>query len=137
MLALGLKMRFRVFRNATNLMLPTTNQPHAQVEANHVPHGFGQPCCWRAGPLKNSGSHIDASHPRQPLVKGERLVRYEVNAVMDQPNGAWVQHKLLRRVAYSMILQVQLSYLVFIARRQKKILIITAIAISLSVAVLG
>jgi hypothetical protein len=31
---------------------------------------------------KNSGSHIDASHSRQPLVKGERLVRYEVNAVM-------------------------------------------------------
>jgi hypothetical protein len=31
---------------------------------------------------KNSGSHIDASLSRQPLVKGERLVRYEVNAVM-------------------------------------------------------
>ena len=34
------------------------------------------------GPLKNCRSHIDASHSRQPLVKGERLVRYEVNAVM-------------------------------------------------------
>ncbi len=34
------------------------------------------------GPRKNLGSHIDASHSRQPLVKGERLVRYEVNAVM-------------------------------------------------------
>ena len=34
------------------------------------------------GPRKNYGSHIDASHSRQPLVKGERLVRYEVNAVM-------------------------------------------------------
>ena len=34
------------------------------------------------GPLKNLGSHIDASHSRQPLVKGERLVRYEVNAVI-------------------------------------------------------
>ena len=33
-------------------------------------------------PLKNLESHIDASHSRQPLVKGERLVRYEVNAVM-------------------------------------------------------
>ena len=32
--------------------------------------------------LKNCESHIDASHSRQPLVKGERLVRYEVNAVM-------------------------------------------------------
>ena len=27
-------------------------------------------------------SHIDASLSRQPSVKGERLVRYEVNAVM-------------------------------------------------------
>ena len=34
------------------------------------------------GSHKNSNSHIDASHSRQPLVKGERLVRYEVNAVM-------------------------------------------------------
>ena len=34
------------------------------------------------GPLKNCRSHIDASHSRQPLVKCERLVRYEVNAVM-------------------------------------------------------
>jgi len=34
------------------------------------------------GPSKIQGSHIDASHSRQPLVKGERLVRYEVNAVM-------------------------------------------------------
>ena len=31
---------------------------------------------------KNWFSHIDASLSRQPLVKGERLVRYEVNAVM-------------------------------------------------------
>ena len=31
---------------------------------------------------KNSGSHIDAPHSRQPLVKCERLVRYEVNPVM-------------------------------------------------------
>ncbi len=34
------------------------------------------------GSRKNLGSHIDASLSRQPLVKGERLVRYEVNAVM-------------------------------------------------------
>ena len=32
--------------------------------------------------LQKYRSHIDASHSRQPLVKGERLVRYEVNAVM-------------------------------------------------------
>ena len=40
------------------------------------------------GPRKNSGSHIDASHSRQPLVKGERLVRYEVNAVMATGDAA-------------------------------------------------
>ena len=37
--------------------------------------------------LKNWGSHIDASHSRQPLVKGERLVRYEVNAVIGETMG--------------------------------------------------
>ena len=35
-----------------------------------------------ANPHKNSEIKIDVSHSRQPLVKGERLVRYEVNAVM-------------------------------------------------------
>ena len=33
-------------------------------------------------PPKSQISHIDASLSRQPLVKGERLVRYEVNAVI-------------------------------------------------------
>ena len=46
---------------------------------------FTQPYVGNQGPRKNSGSHIDASHSRQPLVKGERLVRYEVNAVMLYP----------------------------------------------------
>ena len=35
-------------------------------------------------PFKNCFNYIDVSHSRQPLVKGERLVRYEVNAVMDR-----------------------------------------------------
>ena len=35
-------------------------------------------------PRKNSVSHIDAPHSRQPLVKGARLVRYEMKAVMMQ-----------------------------------------------------
>ena len=35
-------------------------------------------------PAKIVKSHIDASLSRQPLVKGERLVRYEVNAVINQ-----------------------------------------------------
>ena len=48
-------------------------------------------------PLKNSGSHIDASHSRQPLVKGERLVRYEVNAVMSLP---WLDRCLCFCVAH-------------------------------------
>ena len=38
--------------------------------------------CWALLARKNYGNHIAASHSRQPLVKGERLVRYEVNAVM-------------------------------------------------------
>jgi hypothetical protein len=46
---------------------------------------------------KNSGSHIDASLSRQPLVKGERLVRYEVNAVMFKPNPAATNFLLLGR----------------------------------------
>ena len=37
---------------------------------------------WTLLSAKNWESRIDASHSRQPLVKGERLVRYEVNAVM-------------------------------------------------------
>ena len=37
---------------------------------------------WSMKLLKNCESHIDASHSRQPTVKGERLARNEVNAVM-------------------------------------------------------
>jgi hypothetical protein len=39
---------------------------------------------WGTRPRKNSEIHIDVSHSRQPLVKGERLVRYEVNTVMHE-----------------------------------------------------
>ena len=39
---------------------------------------------WGTRPRKNSEIHIDVSHSRQPLVKGERLVRYEVNTVMQR-----------------------------------------------------
>ena len=45
--------------------------------------------CWSARLHTNSKSHIDASLSRQPLVKGERLVRYEVNAVMPEWCGRW------------------------------------------------
>jgi len=40
------------------------------------------PAVGATSPRKNSEIHIDVSHSRQPLVKGERLVRYEVNTVM-------------------------------------------------------
>jgi len=43
-----------------------------------------QKSCWGTRPRKNSEIHIDVSHSRQPLVKGERLVRYEVNTVIAQ-----------------------------------------------------
>ena len=39
------------------------------------PHDFRRP-------RRNRRSHIDASHSRQPLIKGERSVRYEVNTVI-------------------------------------------------------
>ena len=48
------------------------------------------------GSLKNLRSHIDASHSRQPLVKGERLVRYEVNAVMSDHGSFSYMPSLLR-----------------------------------------
>ena len=44
---------------------------------------------------KNWWSHIDASLSRQPLVKGERLVRYEVNAVMLRTVVDWGLRLLL------------------------------------------
>ena len=50
--------------------------------------------------LKNSGSHIDASLSRQPLVKGERLVRHEVNAVMLE-HGSLQQCKVTSHISYS------------------------------------
>ena len=56
--------------------------------------GWGSPSCMEVVCMevvqlehnapKNCDSHVDASHSRQPLAKGERLVRYEVNAVMDR-----------------------------------------------------
>ena len=43
------------------------------------------------GLRKNARSHIDAPHSRQPSVKGEILVRYEVNAVMSNKADAQCQ----------------------------------------------
>ena len=43
---------------------------------------------WDLRPHKNSEIHIDVSLSRQPLVKGERLVRYEVNTVMARTGPA-------------------------------------------------
>ena len=88
--------------------------------------------------LKNSGSHIDASHSRQPLVKGERLVRYEVNAVM---RGCALPLLCQVGCAHAVCLPQQsrphLCYLHVSARRRSGVFVIGAIAISLSVAVLG
>ena len=55
---------------------------HRAVEHRPTAYLYAVRLVGDQGPRKNSGSHIDASHSRQPLVKGERLVRYEVNAVM-------------------------------------------------------
>ena len=48
---------------------------------------------WVLKTRKNYGNHIAASHSRQPLVKGERLVRYEVNAVMLNTSHCHCHHQ--------------------------------------------
>ena len=63
---------------------------------------------------KSCGSHIGAAQPRQPLVKGERLVRYEVSAVMVQAaSGATspsecLQDTLLQQLFHFVQLALQL-----------------------------
>ena len=49
-------------------------------------------------PHKKWRNHIDASHSRQPLVKGERLVRYEVNAVMQMSAGTKLTKTLRKQL---------------------------------------
>ena len=90
------------------------------------------------GPLKNSGSHIDPSHSRQHLVKSERLARYEVNAVMRSCASHFLcQVGCAHDVCLPQQLGPHLCYLDVSARRRLGVLVIGAIAISLSVAVLG
>jgi hypothetical protein len=89
-------------------------------------------------PLKNSGSHIDASHSRQPLVKGERLVRYEVNAVMLMSALQFLCHgRFAHDVCLRRHLGPHLCYLNGSAIQRASVVAIGAIAISLRVAVLG
>ena len=82
--------------------------------------------------LKNCGSHIDASHSRQPLVKGERLVRYEVNAVMKCNRRLPMLHiaicesppflKLVRAVCFQRrVLQLQLPLKLLLQVRLHKV----------------
>ena len=53
----------------------------SRVQSKSILHHMFE--CWSPeAPQKKSRSHTDAPHARQPLVKGERLVRYAVNAVM-------------------------------------------------------
>jgi hypothetical protein len=37
---------------------------------------------WGCTPRKNNEIHIDVSHSRPPLIKGNRLLHFEVNTVM-------------------------------------------------------
>ena len=59
---------------------PFRGTPYTRNGRGAVPGHSGSVGARRS--RKKSGSHIDASHSRQPLVKGERLVRLEVNAVI-------------------------------------------------------
>ena len=68
-------------------MLSTLTQHPTPPSARAPNHALAKhERCW-APPRarKKSRSHIDAYLSRQPLLKSERLVRYEVNAVM--PNN--------------------------------------------------
>ena len=90
------------------------------------------------GSLKNCISHIDASHSRQPLVKGERLVRYEVNAVMLMCALQFLCHgRFAHGVCLRRHFDPHLCYLNSSARQRAGVVVIGAIAISLSLAVLG
>ena len=76
-------------------------------------------------PLKNSCIHISASLSRQPLVKGERSVRFEVNAVISlsderitihiEPDvfAIWIahQHPAIRNYNLTMRLSLPLTTL--------------------------
>ena len=44
--------------------------------------------CWDRSPAKIVMSHMNAASPRQSLVKGERLTRYELAAVMGRMGAA-------------------------------------------------
>ncbi len=83
--------RIVVFRNLISIILSFSHhamQLATAILAADLPPTVFTDAAHEVGALelrKNWGSHIDASHSRQPLVKGERLVRYEVNAVMDDP----------------------------------------------------
>jgi hypothetical protein len=53
-----------------------------QTLVDRVIHARREIKDWDRYPAKSSEIHIDVSHSRQPLVKAERLVRYEMNTVM-------------------------------------------------------
>ena len=63
-------------------------------------------------------SHINASHSRQPLVKGERLVRHEVNAVIPVCNGECTR-VLQLKLPYSFKLSI---FNIFKSRQPNKML---------------
>ena len=87
--------RIVVFRNLISIILSFSHhamQLATAILAADLPLTVFTDAAHEVGALelrKNWGSHIDASHSRQPLVKGERLVRYEVNAVMLSVRRAW------------------------------------------------
>ena len=56
--------------------------------------------CWGQAPQKICYIRIDAPLSRQPLVKGERLVRYEVSAAMILSKYKW-QDPLCRNPPHS------------------------------------
>jgi hypothetical protein len=60
-------------------------------------------------PRKNSEIHIDVSQ-WQPLVKGERLVRYEVNAVISYVSGASSTKFQILQLGYLHNAEIQMKH---------------------------
>ena len=51
---------------------------------------------WDRSPAKIVMSHMNAASPRQSLVKGERLIRYELASAMERYGSAYGQDRVLR-----------------------------------------
>ena len=70
-------------RHRSRLGMPPCRHAHLHMLTNQAPYSSAATSeGWTLLSAKNWARHIDASHSQQPLVKGERSVRCEANAVI-------------------------------------------------------